>query len=257
MQSKWLSILLVVAAILVIAVQPAAAVSTTVVISEFRTRGPGLIGDGSDAADDQFIELYNLSPVSVDITGYIINTWDATYGDMTGIAQLGSGGPVILGPYEHYLIVNGFGYSGGTAPDDSFFLPILADAVGIALVAADGTTVVDAVSTTSDVGNPYFEGTSLAAMTLDNDQSYERLPATPGIAPNNGHINTEDTDDNSADFTFNAVSSNPESQAEGSPTAVVLRDLRVQAQSPAVWLPVAVLLVLGGTLLVSRRRRRA
>jgi len=174
---------------------------------------------------------------------------------MVGIAQLGSGGSVILGPYEHYLIVNGFGYSGGTAPDDSFFLPILADAVGIALVAADGTTIVDAVSTTNDGANPYFEGASLAAMTSTNDQSYERLPATAGIAPNNGHINTEDSDDNGADFTFNAVSSNPESQAAGSPTAVVLRDLRVQAQSPAVWLPVAVLIVLGGALLVSRRRR--
>ena len=92
-------------------------------------------------------------------------------------------------------------------------------------------------------------------MTLDNDQSYERLPATPGIAPNNGHINTEDNDDNSTDFTFNAASSNPESQVAGSPTAVVLRDLRVQAQSPAVWLPVALLVVLGGALLISRRRR--
>jgi len=251
MQHKWLSILLVVIAILAIVAQPAAAVSTTVVISEFRTRGPGVVGDQSDSADDQFIELYNLSPVSVNITDYTINTWDAVNGESIGIAQLGSGGPVILGPYEHYLIVNGFGYSGGTAADDGFFAPIPADAVGLALIAANGTTVVDAVSTTGAAPAAYREGTALAPMTLNNDQSWERLPATVNL----GHINTADTDDNSADFTFNNGSSNPESQTAGSPTAVTLRDLTAQAQSPATWLwPVALLIVLSGALIVSRRR---
>lgn len=260
MQSKWLSILLVVAAILAIAVLPAAAApSTTVVISEFRTRGPGVAGDGSDAVYDQFVEIYNLSATSVNISGYYVNVWGLTTDPETGdpvyavynVAQIGEG--VVLLPYEHYLLVNGFGYSGGTAPDDGLYYPILTDDVGIALIAADGTTVVDAVSTTSNVGNPYFEGTSLAAMTLDINQSYERLPNSTSVA--GGHIDSQDSDNNSADFVYNNGSSNPESQAAGSPTAVVLRDLRVQAQSPVVWLPVVVLIVLGGALLVSRRRR--
>lgn len=255
MQRKLFSILLVFAAILAITAQPVAAVpSTTVVISEFRTRGIGAAPDFL-TADDQFVELYNLSPNPVTITDYSINTWDAINGESIGIAQLGSGGPVILQPYEHYLIVNGFGYSGGTAADDSFFQPIPADAVGIALIAADGTTVVDAVSTTGAAPAGYGEGTALASMTLDIDQSYERLPGTAGIAPNNGHINTTDTDNNAANFTYNNGSSNPESQIAGSPTAVTLRDLTAQAQAPALWLPAALLIVLSGALFVSRRRQ--
>jgi hypothetical protein len=253
MQHKWLSILFVVIAILAIVAQPAAAVSTTVVISEFRTRGPGVAPDFL-TADDQFIELYNLSPVAVDIHGYSINTWDPVNDVWLGIAQIADSIdpdlPIMLQPFGHYLIVNGSGYSGATDPDAGFFAPIPADAVGIALIGADGLTVVDAVATIGGV-NPYQEGGILTPMASDIDQSYERLPATVNL----GHINTADTDDNSADFIFNNGSSNPESQTAGSPTAVTLRDLTAQAQSPATWLwPVALLIVLGGALIVSRRR---
>ena len=43
--------------------------------------------------------------------------------------------------------------------------------------------------------------------------------------------------------------------AETTPTAVTLRDLTAQAQSPALWLPAALLIVLSGALFVSRRRQ--
>lgn len=259
MQRKWFSILLVFAAILAITAQPAVADSTTVVISEFRTRGLGLIGDQTDAVEDQFVELYNLSTSAVDIHGFSINTWDAVNLEWVGLAQIADSGdpdlPIMLQPYQHYLIVNGTGYSSATAPDAAFYAPIPADAVGIALIAADGTTVIDAVSTTGAAPAGYGEGTALAPMTLDIDQSYERLPGTAGIAPNNGHINTTDTDNNATNFTYNNGSSNPESQVAGSPTAVTLRDLTAQAQAPALWLPAALLIVLSGALFVSRRRQ--
>ena len=250
MKRKWFSILLVVVAILALVAQPATANSSTVVISEFRTRGP-------NGTNDQFIELYNLSAVAVDISEYSISVWDPVNGPGYGVydvAQLGDS--VILQPYEHYLIVYGApptGYSGSTAADDYIFYPMQSDSVGIALIAADGSTVVDAVSTTNDAGNPYLEGTALAPMISDINQSYERLPGTLSAA--GGHINTQDTDDNSADFKPNTGSSNPESQASDSPTAVTLRDFSAQAQPSAAWLPVALLIALSGAWVMLRRRR--
>jgi hypothetical protein len=243
MKRNWFSIFLVVVAILAVVAQPAAAISNTVVISEFRTRGLG-------GVDDQFIELYNLSNSPVDITGYYINAWDPTIGFEYSVAQVN--GTVILQPYQHYLFVNGGGYSGSTAEDDSFLIPLFDNAVGIALFDS-GDLRVDAVSTTGDAGNPYFEGTPLAPMSVDINQSYERLPGT--ISGAGGHINTNDSDNNSADFAPNVGSSNPESQVAGSPTAVTLRDLTAQAQPAAAWLwPLALVVALGGALIVSRRR---
>lgn len=270
MQRKWFSILLVVAAILAIAIHPAIAASSTVVISEFRTQGPGVAGDGSDVEYDQFIELYNLSTSPVDIHGFRIQAWDPTDPDPGSniwyIAQIvdpiTDTQPIILQPYQHYLIAYGgsgvgFGYSGGSIPDLAFDTPFPGDAIGIALIAADGTTIIDAVSTVTG-GATYSEGTALAPMTSYLDQSWERGPGTVGVAPNNGHINTTDSDDNANDFTNNnGITSfaNPESLASGSPTAVTLRDLTAQAQAPALWLPAALLIVLSGALFVSRRRQ--
>lgn len=244
MKRNWFSILLVVIAILAVAALPAAAISSTVVISEFRTRGTG-------GADDQFIELYNLSNSPVDISGYYINAWDATVGFEYNIAQVQ--GTVVLQPYQHYLFVNDIGYSGLTLKDDSFLIPLFDNAVGIALFDTTDA-VVDAVSTTSDGSNPYFEGAALAPMTADNNQSYERLPGTTSGA--GGHINTTDSDVNTADFDLNVASSNPESLAAGSPTAVTLRDLTAQAQPTAAWLwPLALIVALGGALAIARRRQ--
>lgn len=257
MQRKWFSVLLVVAAILAIAVQPAAAIpSTTVVISEFRTHGPGVIGDQSDAPDDQFIELYNLSASPVDIHGYSINAWDPT-DNIWYVAQIADATDpnkaITLQPYQHFLLVNGTAYSNVTTPDWSFDVGIPGDVVGIALIAADGTTIVDAVSTTADPANPYKEGTSLAAMSgVDySGNSYARKPDS--LSVNGGHKNGIDSDNNATDFNALATAS-PESQAS-SPLAVTLRDLTAQAQSPATWLwPAALLLVLSGAVIVARRR---
>ena len=266
MQRKWFSVLLVVFAILVVAAQPVAAdPSVTVVISEFRTRGTGN-GPTPEPENDQFIELYNLSASSVVLDNYCIYGWDDVTTSPWPIAQIPTG--VTLLPYQHYLVVNGgfelgAGYSGAAEPDESFIFPMFSNGVGLALLAPDGNgdcddivgTVIDAVSTTALAPAMYQEGAVLAPMTLDIDQSYERMPATAGLPPNDGHINTEDSDDNLADFTYNNGSSNPESLAASSPTTVTLRDLTAQAQSPTVWLwPVALLIVLSGALIVSRRR---
>ncbi len=274
MQRKWFSlvfsIVLAAVAILAVVAQPVAADSTTVVISEFRTRGTGSIGPGGDLIpepeNDQFIELYNLSAGSVVLDNYCIYGWDDVTSMAWPIAQIPTG--VTLLPYEHYLVVNGgnepgAGYSGTADPDENFIFPMFSNGVGLALLApnvngdCDDTVgiVIDSVSTTASAPAMYREGTVLDPMASDIDQSYERLPGIPGIAPNNGHINTEDSDDNSADFIYNNGSSNPESQAASSPTAITLQDFSAQAQPAAAWLwPLALVVVLGGALIVSRRR---
>src|SRR6185436_14424010 len=45
--------------------------ASSVVISEFRTRGPGVTAAG--AATDEFVELYNPTANPIDITGWKIN----------------------------------------------------------------------------------------------------------------------------------------------------------------------------------------
>src|SRR5215470_16301363 len=72
------------------------AVSTNVVISEFRVRGP-------NGGNDEFIELYNLSGASVAIGGWKIRGSNnaATVSDRATITA-----GTILQPGCHYLITN-------------------------------------------------------------------------------------------------------------------------------------------------------
>src|SRR5690242_3512868 len=60
------SLLFLMVAAIVLAVGTAQAVSTSVVISEFRTRGP-------NGGNDEFVELYNMSASTVSIGGWKVN----------------------------------------------------------------------------------------------------------------------------------------------------------------------------------------
>src|SRR5688572_27065708 len=81
-----------------IAVQsaPANAASTTVVISEFRTRGP-------NGANDEFIELFNKSAGAVDISGYKIARSNAA-GTTTVIKTIPAG--TTIASRRFYLLTN-------------------------------------------------------------------------------------------------------------------------------------------------------
>ncbi len=100
----------------------APSVSTSVVISEFRTRGSG-------GASDEFVELFNLSNAAVDISGWKINGSNATAGTSTRITITGT---VILQPGQHYLAVNN-AYNDGVAGDGLYGTGI-ADDGGVALL---------------------------------------------------------------------------------------------------------------------------
>src|SRR5215210_3835896 len=102
------------------------AVSTNVVISEFRVRGP-------NGAADEFVELYNLSGAPVAIGGWKLKGSNGT-GGTSDRATITAG--TVIQPSCHYLLINssasGGPYSGAVPGDQSFTVGI-ADDGGIGL----------------------------------------------------------------------------------------------------------------------------
>ena len=172
----------------------ALAVSTSVVISEFRTRGP-------NGGNDEFIELYNLSSSTVDLSGWKINGSNST-GSISTRATIPSA--TTLGAGCRYLVTNsttsGGPYS-GSVPGNQTFATGITDDGGIALLNAAGV-VIDQVGMSS--GSAYKEGVTLAPLTASANQSYERRPAG---------ANSQDTDSNASDFLLNSASSNPQNRS--------------------------------------------
>jgi hypothetical protein len=171
---------------------PAWAVSTTVVISEFRTRGP-------NGGNDEFVELFNLSAAPVNIGGWRLNA--SNNAGTTGTRATITAG-TLLNPGCRYLLTNSgaSGYSGTVTGNQTYTTGITDDG-GVALL--DGTlAIVDAVGMSA--GSAYREGTVLAPTTINQNQSQERRPAGQ---------NSQDGDNNAADFLLNAGSSNPQNLA--------------------------------------------
>ena len=187
-----ISLLAVLAALLSAA--PAAAQSTTIVISEYRTRGP-------NGGNDEFIELRNKAAAPVDIGGYRVNGSNAS-GTVSTRATIPGG--VSLGAGCAYLLTNsgtsGGPYSGAVTGDQTYATGI-ADDGGLA-VLTPALAVVDQVG--QSAGSAYKEGTPLAPTPANADQSYERGGKTA------------DTDSNAADFTLRTPAG-PESGCEGGP----------------------------------------
>jgi len=163
------------------------AVSTTVVISEFRTRGP-------KGGNDEFIELYNLSSSPVNIGG-----WKVMGSNSSGTTSTRATIPanVTLNSGCHYLFTNtaSSGYSENVPGDQSYSTGITDDG-GIAIV--NGTTIIDQVGMST--GSTYKEGTPLSQTTNNLEQSYQRTDSTGNVV---------DTDNNAADFQYK-TSSNPQ-----------------------------------------------
>ncbi|HEX5873188.1 MAG TPA: lamin tail domain-containing protein [Pyrinomonadaceae bacterium] len=160
------------------------AVSTNIVISEFRVRGP-------NGAADEFVELYNLSGAPVAIGGWKIRGSNSS-GTISDRATITAG--TILQSGCHYLVTNasptGGPYSGAVPGDQTYTVGITDDG-GIALTLPDNT-IVDQVGMST--GSAFKEGTPLANLGTSNlNRGYERKP---GGALGSG----TDTDNNAADF---------------------------------------------------------
>jgi hypothetical protein len=173
------------------------------VISEFRTRGPG-------GASDEFIELYNNSDLPANAGGLKIR---GSSGSGTVTTRLTINPNTIVPPRRHFLAVNSGGYS-GRIPADQTFTSGIANDGGVALTMPDDA-VVDQVGMSS--GSAFKEGSNLQPLSVDSNQSYERKPG--GFAGS-----TQDTGDNSQDFYLLAPSdpqnllSNPTPGGEPSPS---------------------------------------
>ena len=179
----------VLAALGAVAAAPVYAASTTVVISEFRTRGPS-------GGNDEFVELYNLSASQVNIGGWKIN---GSNNAGTAGTRLTIAANTLLNPGCRFLATNSAsgGYSGSVAGNQTYSTGITDDG-GVALLNASNT-VIDAAGMSS--GSAYKEGTVLAPTTTSKNQSYERKPAG---------TNSQDSDNNNNDFLYNDGASNPQ-----------------------------------------------
>src|SRR5436190_338161 len=193
MKSRLVRALLVCAALAaVFAVDTLRAASTTIVISEFRVRGP-------NGAADEFVELFNGSAAAVDISGWKING-----SNNAGTASTRATIPAntTLGAGCYYLVTNSSASGGpysGAAPGNLTFTTGITDDGGIALLTA-ANAAIDQVGMST--GSAYKEGTTLASLGSSNlNRGYERKPG-------------QDTDDNLADFQL-ATPSTPQNAAPG------------------------------------------
>ena len=170
--------------LLLVPLQTTRGVSSTVVISEFRVRGP-------NGGSDEFVELYNLSPGPVNIGGWKIRGSNNA-GTVSTRSTIAAG--VTLSPGCYYLVTNsstsGGPYSGAVLGNQTYGTGVTDDG-GIALTLSDDS-VVDAVGMSA--GSAFKEGLILTSLGASNlDRGYQRKPG--GLAGSG-----QDTDNNSADF---------------------------------------------------------
>lgn len=177
------------------------AISTDVVISEFRTRGPA-------GGNDEFIELYNLSQAPIDIGGWKIKASNGAATPAVGVRAIIPAG-MTLGPGCHYLLTNAAasGYSGTVAGDQTYTTGV-ADDGGLA-ITTPADVIVDQVGMSA---NSAFKETDPLApqLTTNVNRSFERKP---GGAAGSG----QDTDNNPADFQLVSPSDPQNRAACGNP----------------------------------------
>ncbi|HKR22558.1 MAG TPA: hypothetical protein VJS17_08185 [Pyrinomonadaceae bacterium] len=179
--------------------------NTSLIISEFRLRGP-------NGANDEYIEIYNNSnsPVNVMATdgsgGFAVVASD-------GLVRFVIPNGTIIPPRAHFLGVNSLAYSianypagsGATATGDATFILNIPDNAGLAIFNTDNPanfTVanrLDAVGATT-VANPLFrEGAGLPSLVAFSiEYAWVRNIPTGGV----GAGVPLDTNNNSVDFRF-------------------------------------------------------
>ena len=174
------------------------AISTNIVISEFRVRGP-------NGGSDEFVELYNLSGAPANIGGWKIRGSNSA-GTVSDRATVTAG--TVLQPGCHYLLTNnstaGGPYS-GAVPGNQTYATGITDDGGIAVTLPDNT-IVDQVGMSA--GSAFKEGIPLANLGSSNlNRGYERKPG--GLAGSG-----TDTDNNATDFQL-ITPSDPQNASSG------------------------------------------
>jgi DNA/RNA endonuclease G (NUC1) len=177
----------------------AEAASSTVVISEFRTRGP-------NGAADEFVELYNITNSAINIGGWKINASNAS-GTIGTRLTITAG--TTIPAHGHFLAFDSSASGGpytGSVPGNQAFTTGITDDGGIAILDASNN-IIDQVGMSN--GSAYKEGTILPTqLTTNTNRSYERKPG-------DGSGSTQDTDNNAADFQL-ITPSDPQNLASAS-----------------------------------------
>jgi hypothetical protein len=175
----------------------ATALSTNIVISQFRTNGSG-------GPTDEFVEIFNPTGSDINISGWNIRYSSSNGTPITRCTIPSVPSAVVLSPGQHYLIASG-GFDDGYVVDLACDLA-MADDGGIAVTLGDtANTVVDAVGMST--GTAFKEGAVLAPLN-NGDESYIRRPY-------NSWHGCYDNKDNSMDF---VVSSPAQPQNMSSPS---------------------------------------
>lgn len=161
---------------------PATGSRGQIVISEFRTRGP-------QGANDEFIELQNVSSSAVSLRDWRVEGSNGLGGTQTRRIL----GPLTLNPGCYFLLTNshpnGGPYSGAATGDMTYGVGMMDDG-GIALQDSSGR-MIDLVG--MSIGSAFGEGTRLASFgNAKTDRSYARTGS--------------DTNDNARDFTMRSPS---------------------------------------------------
>ena len=195
------------------------AVNGTLLISEFRVRGP-------NGANDEFVEIYNNTNASHTVsslsgTGYGLAASD-------GVTRCSIPNGTVIPARGHYLCVNSVGYSlglypagsGATATGNATYTTDIPDNAGIALFnnnTGGGSyslaNRIDAVGSTSEANTLYKEGTGYPAInpSLNIDYSFTRkwtggctgFGTCSSVAdPGPTSPNLLDTNNNAIDFFF-------------------------------------------------------
>jgi hypothetical protein len=173
---------------------------TTLIISEYRLRGP-------NGANDEFVEIYNNSDIALNVAALDGSSGFALVAS-DGIARFVIPNGTIIGPRGHYLGVNSVGYSLTAYPGgfgDVSFTNNIPDNVGIALFRTSKpsnftlTNRLDAVGPTTEANALYREGAGLASLIpFSIDYSWYRNVPSLGV----GAGLPQDTGNNAADFKF-------------------------------------------------------
>ena len=192
--------------VLVVMQVPPVFAAGSLVISEFRVRGPA-------GAQDEFIEIYNDNGADHTVTaasgtGYAIAASD-------GVVRCTIPNGTVIPARGHYLCTNSVQYSlSGAATGDATFTTDIPDNAGIALFnnnTGGGSFILanrfDAVGSTSEVNTLYREGAGYPALVpFAIDYSWLRDECGKGGAVNLLGLCTittpKDTDSNSVDFYF-------------------------------------------------------
>ncbi|HEY5981971.1 MAG TPA: ExeM/NucH family extracellular endonuclease [Anaerolineales bacterium] len=173
--------------------RPAYAVSTSIVISQVYGGG----GNSGATLKNDFIELYNLGTVAVNVTG-----WSVQYASTSGVNWQKTDLNGVIDPGHYYLVQEAAGSGGSVSlptPNAIGTIAMSSSAGKVALVN-NNTLIVSGTSCPS-AGIVDFVGFGAATNCSETAPTPNLSNTTAALRKGNGSV---DTDSNVADFTIGA-----------------------------------------------------